>query len=53
MRTVSGGTAEVVRAAIRSWAATFRLCLIVVVVAATAVIATWWIRPAALLFFMK
>jgi len=53
MLRVSGGTERIVRAAIRSWAATLRLCLIVVVVAATTAIALSWIRPTALLFFTK
>jgi hypothetical protein len=50
---LSGGTERIVRAAIRSWAATFRLCLIVVVVAVTAALFLSLVSPAALLSFME
>lgn len=38
---LSGGNERVIRAAMRSWAATLRLCLIVSVVAATSTIVVW------------
>ncbi|MGH3972448.1 MAG: hypothetical protein ACRDS9_03865 [Pseudonocardiaceae bacterium] len=38
---LSGGDERVIRAAMRSWAATLRLCLIVSVVAATSTITVW------------
>jgi hypothetical protein len=48
-----GGVERVVQAAIRSWAATLRLCLIVSVVAATSTILAYFVNPSALLMFMK
>jgi hypothetical protein len=48
-----GGAERVVQAAIRSWSATFRLCLIVSVVAATLTIMACFVDPSALLSFMK
>lgn len=48
-----GGTEGVVRAAIRSWQMTLRLCLIVSVVAATSTISVCLVGPSVLLSFMK
>lgn len=44
---------RVVQAAIRSWPATLRLCLIIGVVAATLIIAACLVDPSVLLSFMK
>jgi hypothetical protein len=44
---------RVVRAAIRSWPETLRLCLIVSVVAATLMILACVVGPSVLLLFMK
>jgi hypothetical protein len=48
-----GGAERVVQAAIRSWPATFRLCLIMSVVAATSTIVACLVNPWALLSFME
>ncbi len=48
-----GGGGRVVQAAIRSWPATLRLCLIIGVVAATLIISAGLVDPSVLLFFMK
>lgn len=48
-----GGAERVVRAAIRSWPMTLRLCLIVSVVAATSTILACLVGPSVLLSFMK
>jgi len=47
------GIERVVQAAIRSWATTLRLCLIMSVVAATSTIVACLVNPWALLLFMK
>ena len=50
---MSGGTERIVRAAIRNWGATLRLCVLVVVVAAATGIPLYLVDPASLLIFMK
>jgi hypothetical protein len=50
---VSPEFGRIVRAAIRSWPETLRLCLIVAVVAATAAMSFYLMKVSALPFFMK
>lgn len=50
---IRGGTERIICAAIRNWATTLRLCLIVSVVAATSTVMVCLVHLSGLLMFMR